>query len=143
MSRKSWPRVRFTSAVTACVTSLVVACGAPEDQSTEPVAPEKAAVSDPAALLLEPPPAPRIAPELPNTAELDQNDNRVDDALERTVSTLRATPPGLVTARAGAEAALREPIRLSVTFKRPVTRAELEAFVAAGGKLWLDYRGNP
>src|SRR5262245_40970181 len=73
----------------------------------------------------EPPPAPAIAPELPDPAAIDRDGDRVEDALETAVQTL-------------ADGAA--PARVEVLFSSPVTADQMAEFVRAGGRIRHAYQ---
>ncbi|MCX8036113.1 MAG: S8 family serine peptidase, partial [Candidatus Sumerlaeia bacterium] len=79
---------------------------------------------------LVPPPEPAVKPILPSVKEMDLNGNKVDDAIDREIAAAQAAPDADTR-----DAALREMIRVELVFSKQITQEQLNAFVAAGGRI--------
>ncbi|HXC52051.1 MAG TPA: S8 family serine peptidase [Candidatus Limnocylindrales bacterium] len=84
-----------------------------------------------------PPASPRVRPELPSTAEVDADRNRIDDRLDHETGELRRSLAQEQNAARREELAARlaEPVRVEVVFDAQVTPQQIDAFDAAGGRI--------
>lgn len=85
-----------------------------------------------------PPPEPEVKPIVSMPADADSNATKVDDRIETAVlaakNTLRKRGASTEETSA-AQATLDEPIRVELLFSKQVTQAQIDAFLAAGGKI--------
>jgi len=81
---------------------------------------------------LIPPPEPAVRPIIVHPAELDANQNKLDDEIERDIALAQALP----TVQERAEA-LSEFIRVELVFAEQITRDQIDAFLRLGGN--IDY----
>src|SRR5690349_11946790 len=85
-----------------------------------------------------PPPEPEVKPIVSMPADADSNATKVDDRIETAVlaakNTLRKRGASSEETSA-AQATLDEPIRVELLFSKQVTQAQIDAFLAAGGKI--------
>src|SRR4051812_38436068 len=95
-------------------------CGAPEGDVASGTTgdPADATAGKPARVIA--PPAPAVAPEIPDVSDIDRDRNRVDDSIDA------ALPMG---GQPDAE------ISMEAVFSRPLVQADIDQFVAGGGTI--------
>ncbi len=89
-----------------------------------------------------PPAEPAVTPELPPTAELDTDHNRIDDAIDEELAAVYAAQQTETApeARAALEGFLAASIRVELVFSRQVSQQQIDAFLALGGEIDHLYR---
>ena len=83
------------------------------------------------------PPEPAVKPQLPQTAALDANGNRIDDQIDAGVARIRAELGQAIAPRRKAELSqqLAAPVRIELVFSAQVSQQQIDDFLARGGEI--------
>src|SRR5205085_10099613 len=88
------------------------------------------------------PPEPSVRPQLPSRAELDHDNNHIDDRIDHRTGALRRALAGerRIERREQIAADLAAPVRIELVFDEQVTQRQIDAFTALGGSIEYVYR---
>ncbi len=83
------------------------------------------------------PPEPAVRPQLPQTAALDANGNKIDDKIDAGVARIRAELGQAIgpRRRGDLQQQLAEPVRIELVFSTQISQQQIDEFLSLGGEI--------